>query len=40
VLIVMHERAVVHCIGEYLGLTEHFVHYRPQNTPVSTNTPL
>jgi hypothetical protein len=36
---VMPERGVMRRIGEYLGSGELFVHYRPQNPPVSPNAP-
>jgi len=39
VIAVMHERAVVRHAGENLGSGEFFVHDRPQNTPISPNTP-
>jgi hypothetical protein len=40
VLIVMHERAVVHRIGEDFGFWERFVHHNAPNTPVDPNAPL
>jgi hypothetical protein len=40
VLIVVHERAVVHRIGEDFGFGERFVHHNAQNTPLNPNTPL